>query len=179
MSVEHNQSVGQRVARTRKERGLSIEELAKRAGCSEEYLEWVEEGQAEPPVALLLRLGRAMKLGPGAFLKSPDSSTDRLEEASKRTAHYSYKTLTPAEADKHLMAFSVLIPPGTAHEGVGYKHEGEEFVFVISGEVELAVDSRSLRLAAKESFRFDSSLNHHLSNPGRQEAELLVVLYLP
>ena len=144
-----------------------------------EYLEWVEKGQAEPPVALLLRLGQALKLGPGALLQSRDSSADRLKEAAKRTAHYSYKTLTPPEAEKHLMAFSVLIPPGTAHEGVGYRHDGEEFVFVVSGEVTLTLDRRSLKLTAKESLRFDSSLNHQLSNPGNEETELLVVLYLP
>ena len=179
MNMTRSFVVGERITQVREQRGFTLEELAQRAGCSDEYLEWIEKGQAEPPVALLLRLGRALKLGSGAFLQSPDSSAGRLEEASKRTAHYSYKTLTPPEADKHLMAFSVRIPPGTAHEGVGYRHIGEEFVFVVSGEVDLTLDGRCLKLMAKESFRFDSSVSHELSNPGSREAELLVVLYLP
>ncbi|MCJ7594870.1 MAG: cupin domain-containing protein, partial [Desulfobacterales bacterium] len=74
---------------------------------------------------------------------------------------------------------SVTIPPRTAHTGVGYRHEGEEFVFVLSGEVEITVDRKNTRLAEKESLRFNSNLDHGLSNPGEVETELLVILYLP
>lgn len=173
------QSVGKRIREVREEKGVRVEELAKKAGCSEEYLEWVEQGQVEPPVALLLELARAMKLDSAAFLPLQDSSAQRLEEAAKRTKHYSYRTLTPAEPDKHLMAFSVTIPPKTAHEGVGYKHEGEEFIYVVSGEVALTVDQETKKLLQGQSFRFNANLDHHLSNSGDKEAELLVVLYVP
>ena len=179
MAAQRNQPIGERIKSARTEKGLSIEHVAERAGCSAEYLEWVEKGQAEPPVALLLRLARAIELDPGAFFKAGDTKTQRLEEASKRTEHYSYNTLTPPEADKHLMAFSVTIPPNTAHEGVGYQHDGEEFVYVISGQVDLTVGTESTTLAARESLRFNSALDHHLSNSGDQVAELLIVLYLP
>jgi transcriptional regulator with XRE-family HTH domain len=179
MVLDESQSVGQRIRLAREDRGLSVKELAEKAGCSDEYMEWVEDGQVEPPVSLLLQLAKAMKLDASAFLHGYDSSVQRLEEAAKRTQHYSYTTLTPSEPDKHLMAFSVTIPPKTAHEGVGYQHEGEEFVYVVSGEVEVTVDQDKKRLTEKESFRFNSSVDHHLSNPGDQEAELLVVLYVP
>jgi hypothetical protein len=53
-----------------------------------------------------------MQLDAATFLRDYDSSAQRLEEAAKRTAH----------------------------EGVGYRHEGEEFVYVVSGEVEVTVD---------------------------------------
>ena len=73
-----------------------------------------------------------------AFVKQDnDSRQQRMEEAAKRTRHYSYKTLTPAKEDSHLMAFAITIPPRTGHEGVGYQHEGEEYVYVLSGEVEM------------------------------------------
>jgi len=77
------------------------------------------------------------------------------------------------------MAFSVTIPPGAGHEGVGYQHEGEEFVYVVSGEVELLVDKEKHLLGEKESHRFNANVDHHLSNPGDETAELLVILYVP
>ena len=77
------------------------------------------------------------------------------------------------------MAFSVTIPPRTEHEGVGYQHEGEEFVYVVSGEVTLLVDKEKHRLSQKESYRFNANVDHHLSNPGEVDAELLVILYVP
>jgi quercetin dioxygenase-like cupin family protein len=179
MVMDKLKSVAQRISHTRQEKGLSVQALAERAGCSEEYLEWVEDGQVDPPVALLLRLAKAMQLDSGAFLHQSDLSSKRLEEAAKRTKTYSYQTLTPPEADKHLMAFSVTIPPKTDHEDVGYRHEGEEYIYVLSGEVTLTVEQDKKRLAERESLRFNANLDHHLSNPGDKEAELLVILYVP
>ncbi|MCP4579883.1 MAG: cupin domain-containing protein [Deltaproteobacteria bacterium] len=179
MTNEEMTPVGERIKQARRERDLDLEELAGRIGCSGEYLQWVEDGQVEPPVALLLQIGKSMNLDTGAFLSMDDSPERRLDESAKRTKAYSYRTLTPPEADKHLMAFSITIPPQTGHEGVGYQHEGEEFVYVVSGEVELLVDKEKYRLGEKESHRFNANVNHHLSNPGDETAELLVILYVP
>jgi transcriptional regulator with XRE-family HTH domain len=180
MVTDETKPVGQRIRLAREEQGLTIRELASSSGCLDEYLEWVEDGQVEPPVALLIQLARALKLDPSAFLQVDDSSADRrLKEAAKRTEHYSYKTLTSPASDSHLMAFSVTIPPKTAHKGVGYQHQGEEFVYVLSGEAEITVEQNATKLSKKQSLRFNSNLDHHLSNPGEGEAELLVILYLP
>ncbi len=179
MVIEEPQSVGQRIRLAREERDLSVQELAEQVGCLDEYLEWVEEGQVVPPVALLLQLAKALQLNSSFFIHVYDSPTQRMEEASKRTEHYSYQTLTAPEADKHLMASSVTIPPQKTHEGVGYRHEGEEFVYVLSGQVEVTVGQDKKRLAEKESIRFNSNLDHRLSNLSDGEAELLVILYIP
>jgi transcriptional regulator with XRE-family HTH domain len=179
MVVDEAESVGVRIRLAREARGLSVVELAKKAGCSEEYLDWAEEGQVQPPVALLIRLARALRLDSGTFLETEQSTSRRKQEADKRTEHYSYRTLTPSEEDSHLMAFSITIPPKTPHTGVGYRHEGEEFVYVLSGEVVLTIEKKKTKLARRECLRFNSNLDHHLSNPGPKKAELLVILYLP
>ena len=179
MVTEDTKSVGERIRAARQEKGLSLEKLAEKAGCSDEYLEWVENGQVEPPVALLLQLAKSMQLDSSTFLHVQDASAQRLEEAAKRTEHYSYETLTAPEPDKHLMAFSVTIPPKTSHKGVGYKHEGEEFVYVVSGQIHVTVEKDKTVLGERDSLRFNSNLDHNLSNPGDEDAELLVVLYVP
>ena len=105
MNMDEQKSVGQRVKLARNERDLSVQRLASLSGCSAEYLEWVEDGQVIPPVALLLQLAKALQLDSGTFLKVDDMLNQRLDEAAKRTKHYSYQTLTPPETHKHLMAF--------------------------------------------------------------------------
>ena len=62
MVTEGTKSIGNRIRTARQEKGLSVEVLAEKAGCSDEYLEWVENGQVEPPVALLLQLAKSMQL---------------------------------------------------------------------------------------------------------------------
>lgn len=171
--------LGQRIHEERQKKGLSIQALAAKAGCQDEYLEWVETGQVEAPVALLIKLAKALQLDTHRFLKMDDTADERHHEIAKRTEHYSYVTLTTPEPDKHLMAFSVKVPPRTAHKGVGYRHEGEEFVYVLSGELEVTVNRETTKLSTKQSIRFNSNLDHYLSNPGDAEADLLVILYLP
>ena len=179
MDESNLKSVGEKIKAHRQEQNLSIKDLADKAGCLDEYLAWVEDGQVEPPVALLIQIAKAMQLDANTFITSDDARNQRLEELAKRTEHYSYKTLTPPVADTHLMAFSVMIPPKTDHKGVGYRHEGEEYIYVLSGEVEVIVNEEKTVLSEKESIRFNSNLDHYLSNPGNRETELLVILYLP
>jgi quercetin dioxygenase-like cupin family protein len=179
MEAQTNDSAAQRIKRIRLERGLSIEALAEATGCASEYLQWVEDEHVEAPVAFLIRVAKALKLDSTALFRSEVSPEQRLKDAAKRTEHYLYKTLTPPEPDNHLMAFSVTIPPKTAHRGVAYRHEGEEFDYVLSGTLELTVGNEKRTLKQGESLRFNSNIDHHLSNPGEGKTELLVILYMP
>ncbi len=66
MTNEDIMPVGGRIKKARQEKGLNLDELAGRIGCSGEYLQWVEDGQVEPPVALLLQVAKSMNLDSGA-----------------------------------------------------------------------------------------------------------------
>jgi quercetin dioxygenase-like cupin family protein len=87
--------------------------------------------------------------------------------------------LTVDSAEKHLKAFRVMIEAGSHHKGVSYQHEGEEFIYVLKGEVEVSVGDNVNHLGNGESLHFNSSIVHKLRNPGGTECELLVVLYTP
>ena len=62
---------------------------------------------------------------------------------------------------------------------VEYKHQGEEFVYVLRGEVEIKVGEEVHHLKKTGSLHFEASIPHHLRNPSIQKAELIVVLYTP
>ncbi len=174
--------IGERIRELRQERGVTLKELANETGHSEEYLAKIEANEIFPPVAILIQLARALEVDSGIFLKDEageERAARRASEQAKRTAHYSYTTLTPAAAHKHLKAFAITIPPHTVHEGVGYSHEGEEFTYVLSGRVEIVVGENVNHLSEGDSLHFNSAINHKLTNIGDTEARLLVVLYTP
>ena len=64
------------------------------------------------------------------------------------------------------------IAPGRG-SGEAYTHEGEEFLYVLRGELEIALDGKKYRLKAGDSLYFDSSTSHHWVNPGKRNAEIL------
>ncbi len=175
-------SLGTRIRRLREARGMSLSTMANETGFAVDYLERIESDQVIPPVAVLLTLGRALEVDSGEFLRDEtesEASERRSEAVRKRTDHYSYRVLTPEATHKHLKGFLVTIDPASDLEGAGYQHEGEEFQYVIDGEVEVTVGDNVNLLKTGDSLHFNSNLVHKLRNVGDKPATLVVVLYTP
>ncbi|MFP4477683.1 MAG: helix-turn-helix domain-containing protein [Desulfatibacillaceae bacterium] len=175
------ETTGERIRRIREDKGVDLEQLANETGCSVETLEQIEAGETMPPVGTLLQISRALEIDSSTFLQEEKKTTKKARQQaySKRTKNYAYTTLTPGAAHKHLRAFRVEIDAESEHEGVGYQHEGEEFVYVLKGNIEVTVGDHVNRLSAGQSLHFNSSIRHNLRNPGREDAELMVVVYTP
>jgi transcriptional regulator with XRE-family HTH domain len=179
--LKKDRSLGKRLQEIRTAKGLSIEFLSNETGFSAGYISGVEKGEIVPPVATILRLSRALEIDSGLLLKEEISAADRkkAEDFRKRTEDYSYQTLTPEASHKHLKAFKVYIDPIADHKGVGYQHEGEEFIYVLKGKIEVAVGENRTILSPENSIHFNSSIVHKLRNVSSEKAELIVVLYTP
>lgn len=175
--------LGARIKRLRRDSGLSLKAVANDTGFSEDFLKEVEANDVMPPVGALLKISRALGVDSGLFLKEEDTADEdsrrREESYRKRTKAYYYRTLTPDAKNTHLKAFNITIDPRSEHEGVEYQHEGEEFVYVLKGSVEVLVGENVNQLNSGECLHFNSGVTHKLSNIGEDTAELLVILYVP
>ena len=157
-----------------------MEALAEATGQTPDFIAQAESGEISPPVSFLLSLAGAMGVDPGTFLRKEEQLVirgRRLESYVRRTQNYSYQTLTEGGEHDHLRAFMVTIEPHAAHKPVAYKHEGEEFIYVMSGELELTLDSKAHVLKAGEHTHFNSYIPHKLRNPSSEHTRCLVVLY--
>ncbi len=172
--------VGKKIKKARLDKKRTHADLANETGFSTDYLKKVESGETTPPVGTLLQIARALEIDSDLLLKeSPTSLKDRIQAYTKRTDNYAYQTLSPGAENKHLKAFKIMIDAMQDHKGVGYHHEGEEFVYVLSGKIEVMVGDHANTLREGESLHFNSGIPHNLKNLGKKQAELLVVLYVP
>lgn len=170
----------ERMKKLRKKSGRSMEELAAATGYKVEYLESVESGAVRPPVSAIIKISGAMEVDSGAFLSADkDSGRKKAESVDKRKKAYSYQALSADAQMKHMKGFKVTIDPEKEHEGVEFSHEGEEFIYVIDGRLEISVAGKKHSLKHGQSLHFDSSKVHRLMNPGKKKTELLVVVYTP
>ena len=179
--IQNHKPLGERLKDIRLEKGMRLDFLANETGFSTEYLSLVEKGQIMPPVATILRLSRALEIDSGILFREERVEADKTkaEDFRKRTEDYSYQNLTPEALHKHLKAFRVFIDPVSEHKGVAYQHEGEEFIYVLKGSVEVMVGDNRNVLNPSESLHFNSSIMHKLKNLSTERAEMLVVLYTP
>jgi len=177
---EHKKSFGQSIQAYRESKKMSLRDLAHETGYPADLLEKVEKDETTAPVALVLQLSRTLKVDV-AKLDGDENrkASSRVKSQRKRAGSYAYTQLTKTGSDKHLGAYLVTIEPDTAHEGVEYHHEGEEFIYVLKGKLSISVGKNTSLLSPGECIHFNSALHHALSNPSSDKTELLVVLYIP
>jgi len=175
-------SFGAKMKQLRQARKISFEQLTNKTGLSQRYLRGIEEGITIPPVSAVIQIAKALAVDSGSFLSAEEQEASRKrrrESFFKRTQAYSYKTLTPDAEEKHMKAFLVTIDPKQDHKMVEYRHEGEEFLYVIKGHVEARVGEDQNLLKKGETLHFNSGMTHKLRNLSDEEAKLLVVIYTP
>ncbi|MFA6448723.1 MAG: XRE family transcriptional regulator [bacterium] len=176
----HSQDFAAKIKKLRKKGSITLETLAAKTGQTVDFLEKIENGEVTPPVSVIIQISNALTVDSGAFLSATDDSKKRKAESfNKRKNAYLYKTLTPDAELRHMKGFNVTIPPESEHEGVQYKHAGEEFIYVLEGRLDIEVGSRKHSLKKSQSLHFDSGLVHKLRNPGKKTADLLVIVYTP
>jgi electron transfer flavoprotein alpha subunit len=173
-------SFGAKIQRIRKSRDWTVEALAKATGQTPEFLTLVESDKMSPPVSFLLGLAGALGVDPGTFLSREEQTAIRDQRAQafiKRTKSYSYETLTPGAEESHLRAFMVTIESHHAHKPVEYRHEGEEFIFVMEGDLEFVLGGKPHVLKKGESIHFNSDIPHKLKSLSNEPTRCLVMLY--
>ncbi|MBN1842690.1 MAG: helix-turn-helix transcriptional regulator [Deltaproteobacteria bacterium] len=172
--------IGEKIKKARQKKRVTLNQVANDTGCSIDYLKKIESGKVMPPVGTLLQISRALEIDSGTLLREQVSTAKRRVRAyEKRTENYAYTTLTPGAEKKHLKAFRVTVDAMKDHKGVGYQHEGEEFVYVLAGDMEVTVGDHVNNLKEGESLHFNSGIRHKLRNVGDKKADLLVVIYTP
>lgn len=175
-------SFGTKMKQLRQFKKISFEHLANTTGYSQRYLKEIEEGMVIPPVSAVIQIAKALSIDSGSFLSAEEqeaSEKRRRESFFKRTQAYSYKTLTPDAETKHMKAFLVTIDPKQDHKMVEYRHEGEEFIYILKGQVEVRVGENQNLLKKGESLHFNSGIPHKLRNLSDVDAKLIVVIFTP
>ncbi len=173
-----SQSLGERVREMRTRMKLDLDQLAEKTGFTRQYLEEIESGKVAPPVGTLIQVSRAMSVDSSSLL-GEEKKAQRRSSYLKRTKAYSYKTLTPDAEDKHLWAYLISLDPKKEHEMVAYKHEGEEFVYVLEGRVQIQVGDEVHEIKRGGNLHFNSAVPHNLKNLSSKQTKLLVVVFTP
>jgi len=169
-------SIGPRLRRLRAKRAVSLAEVAAAAGISIGFLSALERSQMSASVGTLRRLARYYRTNILDFFDATELNT-RLVRPPKRKvleAGPGVRMELLAWGNKVMEPHLFRIKPA-AGSGESYAHEGEEFLFVLRGELKIALDGEEYHLKRGDSFYFESATPHHWKNPGRSETWLLWV----
>lgn len=189
-----NSVVGSKIKGIRESKNLSIAEIAERSGLSEDQIVSIENDQNLPSLGPLIKVARALGVRLGTFMDDNDAlgpvvcrAADREEDRSisfsngmaDARKHMEYHPLAKQKAGRHMEPFVIDINPEKTPAFQLSAHEGEEFIFVMSGEVEIVYGKDTYTLKEGDSIYYDSIVKHHVHGAPGKSAKILALVYIP
>lgn len=172
--------------RLRELRGLTLDQLAMRAGLTKSYLSKLERGISVPSIATALKLSDAFQVAIGDLLGVSTPGRDFVVVRKRQRkpfsgrmgekAGYRYEAIAPGITNGLFEAF-VMQPPLEEPRGLKhFEHGGQEMIFVLKGKIEVAFPHHTAMLAQGDSILFSGRLPHRSLSVGAQRAEALVIV---
>ena len=191
---DNNNIVGFKIKGIRESKNLTVEEISERSGLSIEQITSIETNQNLPSLGPLIKIARALGVRLGTFMDDNDSLGPVVTRAINRNRessisfsngatdtrkHMEYHPLAQQKAGRHMEPFVIDVNPT---ENLEYKlsaHEGEEFIYVLEGELEIEYGKEKYTLKAGDSIFYDSIVKHHVHGVSGKPAKILAVVYIP
>ncbi|MET9803543.1 XRE family transcriptional regulator [Streptomyces sp. NPDC006368] len=162
-------SIGPRLRRLRRDRGLTLEALAITTGFSVSTLSRLESGKRRPTLELLIPLARAHRVALDQLVAAPASGDPRVHLQPLRKGHGS--VLVPlTQYPGRVQVFKQVLAP---REPKLVTHEGYEWLYVLAGELRLILGQRELVLRPGEAAEFDTGEPHWFGPANAEAAEIL------
>ena len=190
MAGENN--LGSKLKQIRSNQNLSLEELAERSGLLATQIEKIEKEAIIPSLSPLIKIARALGVRLGTFLDDtdhlgpvvvrngkPSEGVRFTSEENGSREHLNFLSLAADKAGRNMEPFIVEIEPSEQSDYKLSTHEGEEFIYVLEGEIEINYGKDLYRLSAGDSIYIDSIVMHNVHAATREKARVLVVLYTP
>ncbi len=187
VNAQKKENLGDRIRKVREMRGLTLKDLSSRTGISVETLKRVESNETIPPLGELIKLGKAVEMKMGYFISPGVEKPMAVVRSDSRPAisrfgkvrseqyGYFYESLAPEKANRFMEPFLITMVPSEVKELSS--HDGQEFIFVLEGEMKAQVGDHVEILRAGDAVYYDSNCPHLVKCAGNKPAKILAVLY--
>ena len=181
--------VGEKIKLLRQEKGLSLQDLAERSGYTTALLSQIENHLISPSLGALVNLAKAMEVSPGAFFgheetqpftlirKGEEHIVSRFASTEGVRYGYTYESLGVGKKDRRMEPFIVTLEPATIKNDKCVGHEGEEFIYVLSGSIDVTLGKHTDVLKEGDCIYYDSEIPHKVQCHGGKTAKILAVVH--
>ncbi|HXZ37958.1 MAG TPA: cupin domain-containing protein [Thermodesulfobacteriota bacterium] len=183
--------VGERIRELRENKGLSLQDMANRTGYSSALLSQVENHFISPPLGGLIKIAKALEVKVGTFFgdepresyaivrKDERKHISRFASKEGVSYGYSYESLGFDKKDRQMEPFLVTLEPATVKSEKLSSHDGEEFIFVLEGEMEAILGDHKDVLHPGDCIYYDSTIPHKVQCHREVPTKILAVLWTP
>ena len=184
--------IGAKIKELRKSRQMTIESLAKDSNVDLDLMKSIEEGEIVPSLTPLTKIARSLGVRLGTFLDdAPQTGPVIVEKGESNQVMYfsgeenqtdvsalEFYSLGAGKNDRNMEPFIIDVHTNEG-EFVLSSHEGEEFIYVLEGEIEVKYGQDSYIVSKGDSIYYDSIVPHHLHSHNGKMSKILAVVYTP
>jgi len=179
-------AIGPKIRAIRLKKKIGLVELGKHTGLSPAMLSKIERGQLFPTLPTLLRIALVFSVGLEYFFAgSRDNPVvgvvrrkDRLrfrEKPDLQDVAYEFESLDYPAVERSMNAYFAEFLPVAAETLRPHRHAGGEFIYVLTGTLEVALGDEPRELQAGDSMYFDSDVPHTYRRLGTRPCSAIVV----
>ena len=191
MSVEYK--IGEKLRRLRESKEMTIEQLAEQSQCHADQMRQIEDGALVPSLTPLMEISRALGVRLGTVLdddsiegpvifkstESPNVLRFSGKDPQATSSNLDFYSMGAGKRDRHMEPFLIDVKPRSGETPPLSAHEGEEFIFVIEGSIQINYGKNTYQLETGESIYYDSVVPHDVHAMGDANARILAVVYAP
>lgn len=182
--MELGQIIAFNLKKLRKDRNLSLGQLATESGISKTMLSDIEKGNSNPTINTIWKIANGLKVPYTKLIDGIEDGTTlvKKEEAIKQTGDtnayrvYCYYTTTPT---RNFEFFNCELDAHEQNVSIGHSDKSQEYIYVVDGELHLETENGSFTLQKGDSLTFDSSIRHTYINYQDVVVNFIVINYYP
>ena len=181
---EPSSMIGEHLREVRTNLNLSLDDAAKATGVSKPMLGQIERGQSIPTITTLWKIATGLKTPLSTFLqeKQPEYTTIKIydetpvtEDNGKMRAY----TIFPFDPIRSMEMFFIEFDPGCHHASEKHSDGVEEYLMVLSGELQLIINGSEVVIRKNEAIRFRADVPHEYNNPFSEECTAYNIIFYP
>lgn len=181
--------IGSKIRKLRQQKRMTLQDLTDATGLSKPLLSQIENDQVIPPLATLLRIAKAFKVGLHTFFEEEGTSKcifvpagesrqlTRSSLPSGMTHPYIYHSLAFGKKSRNMEPYIIEFDNRELTDDILVSHEGEEFLYLLEGEIVFHYAEQIIRMRPGDSVYYDSNEKHAFVAVSQQRPRGVAVIY--
>lgn len=173
-------TIGEKIKQLRKEKKLTLKEIAEKTDLSISFLSQVERMKSSLTLESLKKISEVLQVNPSYFFSTNTEQTQPtvirgIDSANDLTVNqFIYKDLSGNQGNLGFSPILVILHPGE-NKGRPFTHHGKEFLYVLEGTLTVQINDEEYLLQEHDTIIIDCSRPHYWLNTTKQSVKFLCV----
>lgn len=176
-----NNQISKNLKQLRREKGLTLDDLAEISDVSKSMLSEIERGGTNPTILVLWKIAEGMKIPLTRLMTLPEPDYSVVHAADKSTfvesPEHMIQTIFPYHDKTHTETLTLTIKPNGRLGNRGHLNGVEEMIILTRGLVHLDLGGQPVDLQEGDALRFDGTQPHEFTNTTESPVEMVNIIF--